>query len=495
VQEGTRLTGYPYRYVYLVLLIAGSVFSLLQGLVLPVLPSLQHSLHTSQNTVTWVLTAYLLSASVATPILGRIGDMRGKKKVLVAVLLTLVVGSILGAVADSIGVMIVARVIQGVGGAVLPLAFGIIRDEAPPERIPASISIVGALGAVGAGAGVVLAGPIVDSLGIRWLFLVPGIACALTALAAVFIVPESDSRAEGHIAVGPALLLSGWLVALIVAVSEGKSWGWTSVRIVGLVILAAVIAAIWVMAELRVRQPLIDMHMMRLPAVWTTNLVSLLFGAAVYSGFTFLPEFLQTPPSAGYGFGASTTASGFFLAPLTGTMFLFGIVSSHLAARIGSKFVILLGSLSSVVGYAVLAFAHQQRWEIYVASGVLGVGLGLAFAAMSNRIVGAVPSTQVGVASGMNANIRTIGGAIGGAAVAAIVTGGARAGGLPVNSGYRNGFAFLMVAGLVSSAVALLIPREGRDEEAILAGAHVVTHGETALVAAAPLVDDTTAGS
>jgi EmrB/QacA subfamily drug resistance transporter len=476
--------------IFPVLVVSASAFSLLQGLVLPVLSTLQHALHTSQDTVTWVLTAYLLSASVATPILGRVGDMMGKKRVLVAVLITLALGSVLGAVATSIGVMVLARVIQGVGGAVLPLSFGIIRDEAPKAKIPSSISIIGALGAVGAGAGVVLAGPIVDALNIHWLFLIPAVIVGLAALAAIVFVPESTSRASGHIAVVPALLLSGWLVALIIAVSEGQQWGWASGRILGLVVLTIGLLTAWIVVEMRVRQPLIDMRMMALPAVWTTNLVALLFGAGVYSAFSFLPEFVETPSRAGYGFGASVTGSGLFLLPMTVTMFAFGIVSSHMAARIGSKLVLFIGSLSTVVPFGIMAFAHHARWEIYLASGLLGVGLGLAFAAMSNRIVEAVPANQVGVASGMNANIRTIGGAIGAAVVAAIITSGTRVGKFPLDAAYRNGFTVLLAAGVLASLVCLLIPRAPRDEEAMLAEAHAVPHGETALMAGAALVDE-----
>jgi EmrB/QacA subfamily drug resistance transporter len=469
--------------------VAVSSYALLQSLVLPVLPTIERSLHTSQDTVTWVLTAYLLSASIATPILGRLGDAIGKKKVFVAVLATLALGSIVAALATSIGVMIAARAIQGVGGAVLPLSFGIIRDEAPHGKVGSSISAAAALIAVGGGAGIVLAGPILSVLDFHWLFWIPAIVVTLAALAALVVVPESRSRAPGRVAFVPALLLSSWLVALIVAVSEGQRWGWSSRNTVGLIGLAVVLWATWLRVELRAKQPLIDMNMMRLPAVWTTNLVAFLFGAGLYSAIGFLPEFLQTPRSAGYGFGASTTASGLFLLPMTVTMFVCGMLSSHLAARIGSKLVLFVGSVASVAPFAVLAFAHQQKWEIFLASALLGVGLGFGFAAMSNLIVESVPPGQVGVASGMNANIRTIGGSIGAAVMASIVTAGARANGLPQDSGYRNGFAFLMLATALAALACLLIPAGRRNELELLSEVKAVEHGETALVAGADLVD------
>jgi len=478
-----------FRAVFGVVLVSVSSYALLQSLVLPVLPTIQHALHTNQNTVTWVLTAYLLTASIATPIVGRIGDMVGKKRMLVLTLATLALGSVLAALATSIGLMIVARAIQGLGGGVLPLAFGIIRDEAPREKVGSSISIVAALLAVGSGAGIVLAGPLLGILNFHWLFWIPAIVVGGATVAAHFVVPESPSRQPGHVAIAPALLLSGWLVALIVALSEGQLWGWTSMKTLGLILLGLVLAYAWIRVELAAKQPLIDMRMMRRPAVWTTNVVALLFGAGMYAAIGFLPAFLQTPSSAGYGFGASVTASGLFLLPMTITMFIFGMVSAPFAARVGSKIVLLLGSLMSIIPFAIFAFAHHQRWEIYAASALLGAGLGFAFAAMSNLIVESVPSTQVGVASGMNANIRTIGGSIGAAVMSVIVTSSARANGLPKDSGYRNGFAFLMLAAVLATLACLLIPSPDRSEIELLADAHVIEHGESAMVAAASLVD------
>jgi EmrB/QacA subfamily drug resistance transporter len=478
-----------YGATFAVVLVSVSAYALLQSLVLPVLPTIQRSLHTSQNTVTWVLTAYLLSASVATPILGRLGDIVGRKKILVITLGALALGSLVAALATSISVMIVARAIQGVGGAVLPLSFGIIRDEAPRERVGSGISIAAALTAVGGGAGIVLAGPIVEALNFHWLFWIPAIVVAGAAIAAFLVVPESPTRASGRIAFLPAALLAGWLVALIVAVAEGQQWGWGSFETLGLVALGLVLAGLWLVVELRATEPLIDMRMMRLPAVWTTNLVALLFGAGLYAAIGFLPEFIQTPHRAGYGFGASPTASGLFLLPMTVTMFLCGLLSSHLAARIGSRRVLFAGSLASVAPFALLAFAHEQRWEIFLASSLLGIGLGFGFAAMSNLIVESVPSSQVGVASGMNANIRTIGGSIGAAVMAVIVTSGVRANGFPLDSGYRNGFTFLMLAAVLAALACLLIPPPPQDEQDLLADAHVVEHGETAFVPGAGLLD------
>jgi len=448
-----------YRVTFIVLCAGVSSFSLLQSMVNPVLPTIEAALHTDQSTVTWVLTAYLLSASVFTPIIGRIGDKVGKERMLVVALLALAVGSLLAAIAPTIGVLIAARAIQGVGGGVLPLTFGIIRDEFPRDKVAGAVGTSAALLAVGGGIGLLLAGPIVGALGYHWLFWLPMIMTLLAAAAAHWFVPESPERTPGRINVGSALLMSTWLVTLLLAVSQGHSWGWRSVTTVSLFVATAVVLPIWVLAEARSASPLIDMKMMRIPTVWTVNLVSLLFGMGMYSMFAFLPQFLQTPDSiTGYGLGASVTESGLLLLPQTAATFLAGLFSGRLAARFGSKAVLVAGASVTSLGTLGLVLAHDHVWQLLAEATVLGLGFGLAFAAMSNLIVDAVPQSQTGVASGMNANIRTVGGALGSAVLASVITANARPDGLPLESGYTHGFTVLVITSGLAALVAVLIP-------------------------------------
>ncbi len=240
--------------------------------------------------MTWVLTAYLVSASVFTPIIGRVGDKVGKERMLVVALAALAVGSLLAAVASTVGVLIAARVIQGIGGGVLPLTFGIIRDEFPREKVASAIGTAAALLAVGGGVGLVIAGPLVEALSYHWLFWIPMVITTVAAIAAAIWVPESPERTPGRINVGTALLMSAWLVALLVAVSQGHHWGWDSPAVIGLFVIAAVLLPVWVIAEARSSEPLVDMRMMRIPTVWTVNLVALLFGIGMYS-------MLRVPPA------------------------------------------------------------------------------------------------------------------------------------------------------------------------------------------------------
>ena len=467
-----------YRVTFAVLCLGVASFSLLQSMVNPVLPTIARELETDQATATWVLTAYLLSASVFTPIIGRVGDKVGKERMLVVALGALAVGSLGAALAPSIGVLIAARAIQGVGGGVLPLTFGIVRDEFPPGRTAGAVGTASALLAVGGGIGLVVAGPLVDALSYHWLFWLPMGVTTLATIAAAVLIPASPVRTPGRISLGSALLLSAWLVALLLATSQGHSWGWSSPEVVGLFVVAAVLLPVWVRTEARSASPLVDMRMMRNPTVWTVNLVALMFGAGMYALFAFLPAFMQTPQVAGYGFGASVTESGLLLLPQTVASFLMGVVSGRLAARFGTRVLHAAGAAMTAVSLFGLALVHTATWQVVAETTLFGLGLGLAFAAMSNLVVEAVPPSQTGVASGMNANIRTVGGAIGSAVLASVVTSGARPDGLPVESGYTEGFLVLAVAMTVATVVACLVPAARRHPARVL---------EPEVVAAAPV--------
>ena len=214
------------------------------GVIGPVaLPSIGTYLHLSTSALQWVVSAYVLGYGGLLLLGGRIGDLFGKERMLVAALLALTLGSVLAALTGSIVVMIVARVIQGIGGGVLPLSFGIIRDEFPVEKVAGAVGVIAALTAAGSGLGIVLAGPIVDVLNYHWLFWIPAIMLAGATVAAKVIVPESPVRTAGRLSWPAAALLSGWLVALLVPISEAPVWGWGSARVLGLLAVAVVLAA------------------------------------------------------------------------------------------------------------------------------------------------------------------------------------------------------------------------------------------------------------
>lgn len=441
-----------------VLAAAVASYSLLQTMSIPTLPLIEHELDTDQATVAWVLTAFLVSSAVSTPLVGRLGDAFGKRRLLVVSLSLLAVGSLAAAAAPKIEVMILARVLQGFGGGVLPLAFGIARDEMPPARVPGSIGLISSLLAVGSGTGIVVAGPIVDGLGYHALFVLPAILTALAAIAAALVIPESPVRSFQGVSFAPALALSGWLVPLLLGLTKAPIWGWTSTRVLGLFGVTVVMCIAWVQAERRATAPLIDLGLLRFRGVWSTNLVALLTGAALYSSFGLLPQFNQTPRETGYGFSASVTEAGHMMLPGTICSFMLGLVGARIAARIGLRTTIVLGTFAISGALAMAALAHQQAWQLYVVSGLSGVGAGLAFACLSTAVVESVPPSQTGVATGMNANLRTVGGSIGVAVTTTLATAHTLPSGYPLESGYTQGFAVLAGSAGAAALAALLIP-------------------------------------
>jgi EmrB/QacA subfamily drug resistance transporter len=430
---------------------------LLQSLVVPALRAIQADLHTTTTAIAWVFTGYLLAASVATPVLARLGDMFGKKRMLVITLATVAVGLVVSGLATSIGVLIAGRVIQGAGGALFPLAFSIIRDEFPSERIATGIAMTSALLGVGGGLGIVLAGPITQHLSYHWLFWLPLVMVVASGVAAQIVIPESPVRAPGRVDWRGSLLLTSWLVALLLGISEGPTWGWGSARVIALEILAVVLLGVWAAVEERTRQPLVDMRMLRLPAVWTTNLTALLLGFGMYSIFVLIPEYVELP-ARGIGFGASVTQAGVYLLPSTAMMLLVGPLAGRLSRTSGPKLPLVAGTAATALSFAFLAAAHTSGWQIYVSTALMGAGIGLAFGAMANLIVVAVRADETGVATGMNTIVRTIGGSLGSQISATIVTS-------LTASAFTVAFTFSAVTTTLSLLAALWVPGRRRAAE------------------------------
>lgn len=440
-----------------VLVVAATAFALLQAMVIPVLPQIQRALETDARSVTWVVSAYLLSAAVATPVVGRLGDAFGKKPMLITALALLSVGSLGAAFAPDIRVMTVARVLQGVGGAVMPLSFGIVRDEFPGERVPFAIGVLAALGGIGASAGLVLAGPIVALWGYRWLFLLPMVVLAVTAAAALAVVRPSPARGD-PISWAPAPFLAGALAVFVLATTNASGWGWASRRTLGLYALSALLGLLWYRLESRAQYPLIDLRMMAIPAVRSGNAVSFLLGFAMFAVYAFVPQILQAPASTGYGGGASVTGSGLLMLPLASAVFLGGLAAARLVRRAGSRRVVLVSSAVIAACLAAVAWRYATAWQLVTALGIYGVALGVALASLATLVVVSVPPSQTAVAGAVNFNARNIGGAVGTAVTATVVTAELDAGGVPLASGYTAGFVVLAICMAAATALAAAIP-------------------------------------
>ncbi|HKP18461.1 MAG TPA: MFS transporter [Gaiellaceae bacterium] len=446
------------RVTLAVLSLGGLAYAVLSSSIVPALPTIQHSLHASETGVAWLLTGYLLSASVGTAILGRLGDMYGKEHVLVWTLVLLGAGTLMAALVHSLPLLIAARVIQGIGGGIFPLAFGIIRDEFPRERVAGSIGLMSAILGIGAGVGIVAGATIVQQLSWQWLFWMPLAVIVVAAFCTWRFVPESPVRVPGRINWTAGALMSAGISIVLVAISETTAWGWGSARTLALLAVGLVLCAAWVAVEARSREPLIDMAMMRIRGVWTTNLTAFLLGAGMYSSFVIFPQFAQLPKSTGFGFGASVVVSGLYLLPSTIAMVLVGFAAGPIARRYGSRSAAIVGSLFAAASFGLIAAAHDHPSEMLASAALLGIGIGLAFAALGNLIVSAVAPHQTGAAGGMNTVMRTIGGALGGQLSTTFVSAHVDAGGLPTVTGFTETFwmatAFLVVCALAG----LLIP-------------------------------------
>jgi EmrB/QacA subfamily drug resistance transporter len=457
--------------VLVVLLMAGVSFALSQTLVIPALPDIAANVDASPAAASWILSGFLLSASISTPIVGKLGDVYGKGRVLTLVLLLFSVGGVVCALAHSIAVLIFGRVIQGVAGGVFPLAFGIIRDTFPPDKVASGLGLVSAILGIGAGIGLPLSGVIADGIGVQWLFWISLIALP-AALAAHRLVPASPASRRIRIDWIGAALLSAALASVLLAVTEANDWGWGSAKTIGLFAVGGLLFGIWILVESRVKEPLIDLGVLSERAVATTNLTGLLVGFAMFSSFLLIPQFAQAPESSGYGFGDTVSQAGLLLVPAAIFQLVAGPLAGGLGARIGFRTTLAAGAGLATMAFVLLALAHAHPWQFIVSAALLGCGISFAFASMANLIVGAVPQSEVGVATGINTIMRTVGGAFGAAVASAILTGNTIGGSsIPSEGAYTAAFVLSAVGGMLAIGAALLVPTRAAERARAAAAA------------------------
>jgi EmrB/QacA subfamily drug resistance transporter len=450
--------GRPLAPVLGALLLAALSFALLQTMVAPALPQIAEQFQTTPSMAAWVMTGFLLSASVCTPLAGKLGDLFGKARVLTAILAIFTLGSIVCALAETIEVLIAGRIISGVAGGVFPLAFGIINDEVAAERRAFGIGLMSAMFGIGGGIGLPLAGVIVDNLDLSWLFLV-GVLAAPAAVAVFKLVPPSPPRARTRVDWRGAAVLSAGLAAVLLAISNANSWGWNSTEVLGLIGGGLLLLAIFALLETRTTDPLVDMRVMRRRPVLATNIAAFLTGLAMFGSFLLIPQFAQTPEQTGYGFGMTVTQAGLVMLPSSVIMLFAGPIGGLLGARIGFRYVLMLGTVLAGSSFLMLAFTHQHVWKFIVAGVLMGAGISFSFASMANLVVASVPPQDVGVATGINTIMRTMGGAFGAALVTALLTAetipGTR---VPTEGAYTEAFTISALGALLALGAAVAIP-------------------------------------
>ncbi|GAA1359763.1 MFS transporter [Streptomyces beijiangensis] len=409
----------------LVLGLAAMVVSMMQTLVVPILGTIQSDLHTSTANVSWVTTATLLSAAVFTPLLGRFGDMHGKKPTLVGVLLVMIAGSVLAATTTSLTWLIVGRVMQGAATAIFPLALSVLREEIKPEKLHGAMALVSGTLAFGSGlalvgAGLLTQGSHPDYHRVFWLAVVLAV---LALVGVIRAVPASRTKTGGRTDWLGALALALLLTLVLLPISQGHEWGWTSVRTLGLFAAAIVMAAVWVLTELKVREPMVDMKMFTHRPVLFTNLAGLLLGFAMFAQFIGVSYLVQVPDAVtGYGFSASVLrASVEYLLPTTIVSLIGAQFGGVLVRRIGARFTLAAGACFGVIGFTWLTAAHDTTGSVIGAGMVIGLAISFGYASMPALIVASVPAHQTGIANGINSISRSVGSAVASAVITSLL--------------------------------------------------------------------------
>ena len=455
---------YAGRFVPWVLVVGALDAGLEQFMVLPILPAVQREIGVSLGASAWLVTGFLLAAVVAAPLFSRLGDMVGKRRVLLASIGAFAAGSLVCALTDSLAGLIAGRVLQGMGAALGPLALGLARDRAPRDRAPIWIGLLIATAGAGAAVGLLLGGLLVDHGSVAAVFWFLFAFAAALILMVWRLVPETATRDTARPDWWGGLLLALGLLSLLLAISQGNRWGWSSVRVVLLVTSAAVLLAVFVVVERRAAAPLVDMRLMAQRPTWSANLAAFAMGFSLFIAGVIVPQIATLPESSGYGFGLTFTQTGLVLFPGAVAILLGGWASGSLVRLLGARALTAIGAAAAAAAYAVLALDHDSLASVVAANIVLGAGIGLAFAAITNLVIGSVDRRQTSVFAATTAVSRSVGAALGAQVAAAIVVAaGLAESGFPADRGFMGAFALGLVASIVALAATIAIPARTGD--------------------------------
>jgi MFS family permease len=485
-----RPTGRTSGAVVPVLAFAGIVVAVMQTLLVPVIKDLPQLLNTGSSNATWVLTSTLLSGAVATPIMGRLGDLYGKRRMLIISLAVMVVGALVSALTSDLITMIVGRTLQGFAMGAIPLGISLMRDMLPREKLASAMALMSS--SIGVGGGLALPAAALVAQHADWHALFYGAAGlgVLCIALTLFFVPESPMRAPGSFDAPGAAGLSVGLVLLLLPVTKGSDWGWTSGTTLGLFGAAVAVLLLWGLYELRIAAPLVDLRTTARRAVLLTNLASIMVGVSFYVVSLVLPQLLQLPSATGYGLGQSMVVAGLCVAPLGLTMMFTAPVYARLSARFGAKATLILGLVIIGIGYGAGIGLMSAAWQTVVVSVVLGAGIGLAYSSLPALIVGAVPASETGAATGLNTLMRSIGTSTSSAVIGMVlantahVTNGIA---VPTMHGFHVSFVIATVAVAGGLVFAVFLPgrrpaahtqlRASSEEDAVLEQAEEVLRG------------------
>jgi MFS family permease len=442
--------------------VAGLMASLTQSMLIPVLPQIAEDVHSSTTSTEWLLTSTLLAAAVAVPIAGRLGDLYGKRLMLMVSAGFLFAGSLICALSHSLIPLIIGRAVTGLSLAAIPLGISLINVILPPRRASSGIALVSAMLGIGGALGLPLAGLIGEHGDYHLLFWICVVGGAVSLLGSWFFLTEPAQRAPGRFDLPGAVLLAAALICLLLPLSEAGVWGWGAPRTIVLLVVAAVLLAAFVLIERRVRSPLVDLAVNARPALLLTNTASLCVGFALFAILIGTASYVQAPRASGYGFGASIVVSGLCLLPSGLAMLALSPVSAVMSRRFGPKISLCTGSLVVAAGFVVRIVLTGQLWQVIVGTTLAGAGTGIAYAAMPALIALAAPREELAAANGLNSLSRSVGSslssAIGGTVLTSsvVVLGGFA---LPSLTAYRILFGICAGAAVLGAAIALIVPK------------------------------------
>ncbi|MGW6375748.1 MFS transporter [Rhodococcus sp. NPDC055112] len=479
-----------------VLAAGGIVTTLVQTAVVPLLPQLPRLTGAAPVDVGWVVTLTLLTGAVATPLLGRAGDMYGKRRMLLLALGALTAGSLVCAFASTLPWLLVGRALQGVGAAVVPLSISFLRGVLPPQRMGSSVALMSSTVGVGAALGLPLAAVLVQYADWHAMFWAMTMLSTGVLALAWRLLREEPVRSPGRFDLLGAGGLSAGLVFLLLALSKAGEWGWGSWRLLGLSGAALLILTGWTVQQRRVSRPLVDVRLAMRPAVLLPHLAALLAGFAFYANSLVTAQLVQAPRATGYGLGLSVAAAGVCLLPSGVIMVLCAPLSARLSATREPKTTLTLGTVVIAAGYGLRFADSRQLWAVIAGAAVVSVGTALAYSALPMLIMRAVPLEQTAAANGLNVLTRTIGQALCSAVVVTVLaqhtrlfadTAGVAA---PTLDGYRLAFAVAGAVALLACAAACLIPRQPRPAPSPLQETEQDARPELPLPAQRPPAND-----
>lgn len=442
-----------------VLCLGGLVVALTQTLVIPIQGELPELLSTSPANAGWVVTITLLLAAVTMPISGRLGDLFGKQRVLIVSAAILVAGSLVCALSSSLAPMLVGRAMQGMAMGFIPVGIALMREVTPPETTPTAVAAMSATLGVGGAIGLPLSAWVAQTFDWHALFWMSAIVAGLVLAGVAVLVPHVKDAAGGSLDVVGAIGLAIGLVAVLVGISKGNTWGWTDGRTLAAIIGGIVVLLGWGVQQLRTKEPLVDLRVTATRPILLTNLAAAAIGFGMMAQAIVFPQLLQLPESTGYGLGQSLLAAGLWMAPGGIAMMLFAPVSSTLIKGAGPKITLMVGATVLGAGYLVAALLMGAAWQLMIASIVCGAGVAIGYAAMPTLIMGNVPPTEAGSAVGVNALMRSVGTTVASAVMASILASNLTASGLPSKTAFEVCFIVGTIAALVGVALTSLVPR------------------------------------